>query len=58
MNKEKLINFIIFVILFTFLMGLAYIKLYMPTQAKAHYAKIEAMTPHAIERKRVEGILK
>ena len=57
MNKEKLINIIIFIVLFTFLMGFAYIKLYMPIQARASYAKIEAMTPQAIERKRVRGIL-
>ena len=58
MNKEKLINIIIFIVLFTFLMGFAYIKLYMQIQARASYAKIEAMTPQAIERNRINKIMK
>ena len=57
MNKEKLINIIIFIIFIALLMGESYIIVYMQPQAQASYSALEAMTPQAIERKRVRGIL-
>ena len=58
MNKEKLINSIVFMAIMSLLIICAIIAYTMPAQAQASYQAVEAMTPQAIERKRVREILK
>jgi flagellar basal body-associated protein FliL len=58
MNKrEKITNIALFIIIVLFLTAVALTVFLMPAQAKAYYSEIEAMTPVAIERKRVREIL-
>ena len=56
--KNKIISFIMFIAIMWFLAITAIVLYSMPAQAQASYQAVEAMTPQAIERKRVEGILK
>ena len=56
--KNKIISFIMFIAIMWFLTITALFLYFAPAQAQASYQAVEAMTPQAIERKRVEGILK
>ena len=56
-KHDKIVSLIIFTIIMWFLIITALFLFFAPAQASTQYAAFEAMTPAAIERKRVEGIL-
>lgn len=56
--KNKIISIIMFIVIMWFLTITALFLYFAPAQAQASYIAVEAMTPQAIERKRVQEILK